>query len=632
MSSIIKKAHLRLDPLRVLYVITLLIITFFVFWLHKDIDDTFEKVYSSFIANEVTLTGELAENIEKKIAEKVPDHPIIRLAKNPELQHEIDNLLSLFSTTHFRYVYILAEDRGRLRYLADGSKEIDQRGLFGQKFDPDTDAWSKALTTAHPQFSIQKDYTGLWLTYYYPLKIWSDTRALLVFDISLQAYTGFSRILEPVKYLLKILSFTLLVLLAATIIWSTLFYIQRRKNSIDPLTHLYNRNLLLRIKNHIDLSTTSVLMVDLDHFKRINDRYGHEAGDTVLLHAARILQRVTRLDDIIIRYGGEEFLVFIVGVTDRKRILQIAYRIHQAFLEQPVKSHGETIHLTASVGVVPIPGKTMGIEDAIQLADKMLYIAKTSGRNRVVVFEEETDAPRPLLFKEIEELIEHGKLFFLYQPIVSAQSGEIVRYEVLARLRGKNRIFRPDEFIPPLRGTLVYRTLSKQLLENAFNLCREKEVSLSINFDINDFLDETLFEMIFDEIRTHKDIAERLTVELLEETTLPDLNLLSEKIQRLRELGIHIALDDYGKGYAGLNYLIYFRPDLVKIDRIIIAKAMEDKIVLDILKTLQDAASNMGVATVAEGIEDAETADMVKKIGINYMQGYFFGKPSEKIP
>jgi|GEM_PF-1246934 len=628
---LIRKAQRQFDPFRFAYLSTLLIISLFILWLYRDIDNTFKKVYQSFIANEVVLTAGLAENIEKRIAQTLPANPVERLKKDPNLRRTINDLLALFSTSHFRYVYLLVEKEGRLRYLADGSKELNQRGLFGQRFTPDTKAWTRALASGRPQFSVQKDYTGLWLTYYYPLKIWPKTRALLIFDISLQAYTAFSKLLEPLKKLLKVLSFTLLLLLGATVVWSILFYRQRRKNSIDPLTRLYNRNLLLRIKDHIDLTDTSVLMIDLDHFKRINDRYGHETGDMALIHAARILQRCTRIDDIVIRYGGEEFLVFIVGVSDRKQVIEIARRIHQGFHRQPLKAENRAIPLTASIGVVPVPGATLGVEEAIRLADKMLYIAKTSGRDRVAVYEEESTEPRPLLFNEIEEIIEKGGLFFLYQPIVCAKSKKIVRYEVLARLRGKNHIYTPDEFIPPLQGTLAYRTLSKQLLQHAFSLCRDKGVALSINFDVSDFLDETLFEMIVDEVRRHKDQAKRLTIELLEERTLPDLSLVSQKIDRLRNLGIRIAIDDYGKGYAGLNYLIHFRPDFVKIDRLIITKAVEDPTILGILKTLQSAATQLKIETVAEGVENADMADMVERIGIDYMQGYYFGKPSKSL-
>lgn len=115
-----------------IYLLTLLVITIFVFWLHKDIDNTFNDVYRSFVTNEITLTGELAENIEKRIAGMAPDHPVERLRNDPKLRHDLDNLLSLFSTPHFRYVYLLVEKKGGLRYLSDGSREVDQRGLFGQ--------------------------------------------------------------------------------------------------------------------------------------------------------------------------------------------------------------------------------------------------------------------------------------------------------------------------------------------------------------------------------------------------------------------------------------------------------------------------------------------------------------------
>ena len=627
----LRRAHLRLDPLKGIYFFALAAITAAVLWVYHDIDDTFRRVHDAFITNQTDMAGEFAENIERKLVQSVPDRPEERLAESEALRNRFDETLELFSTSHYRYVYLLHYDGKRLRYLADGTKEKSERGVFGQKFDPDDEAWLEALRSGEPRTSLQKDFTGLWLTFYYPVHAWGG-RDLLVFDISIEAYSAFLRLLSPINDLLKILSTLLVALLLFTMGWSVLYYFQRRKNSIDPLTHLYNRNLLLRIKNRIDLASTSVLMLDIDHFKRINDRYGHNMGDKVLFHVARVLQRITRLDDIVIRYGGEEFLVFIVGVTDRRKAIEIARRIQEAFHSQPLQTEEDTIRLTVSAGMVPNPGNVMGVEEAIQSADKMLYIAKTSGRDRLVVFAEEEERHRPVLFREIRTMIDEGRLFFCYQPIVDSATLRPVRYEMLARLRGEDRIYLPQEFIPPIRGTLAYRQLSKQLVETAIAAAEEHEVALSLNFDINDFLDETLFELLYDLLQAHPDVAKRLTVELLEENPIPDISLITEKIRRLRELGIKVALDDYGKGYAGLNYLIHFRPDLIKVDRSILFKALESPTIVAVLHTLKKTAQMLEIESVAEGVENEEMVDIVRRIGIEYMQGFHFGRPTESIP
>ncbi|WP_353661679.1 bifunctional diguanylate cyclase/phosphodiesterase [Hydrogenimonas sp. SS33] len=624
--------RLRFRPAATAYFIVLLATTAVISWLYHDIDRTFEKVYAEFIRNQIQTVEEFAGNIQNQLKTVVPDHPVERLGRDEALRKRVNEILGLFSNNHFRYVYLLYLDRGKLRYLADGSWEIGQRGLFGQKFDPDNDVWADALREKKPVYSMQKDFTGLWLTYYYPLTIWKEPKTLLVFDISIKAYQNFNHLLTPIKKLLKILSIALIVLLIVSLVWSLLFYLQRRRNSIDPLTHLYNRNLLLRIREHLDLSDTSVILLDIDHFKRVNDRYGHDTGDRVLVHVARILQRFTRADDIVIRYGGEEFLIFVVGLSDRNEVIRIAQRIHGAFPENPVRIGQEELNVTVSTGVVPVPGSATDISEAIRLADKMLYIAKTSGRNKIVVYGEENIRNRSLLFAEISRAIADGRLFFHFQPIVATDTGKPVRYETLARLRGEDgRIYLPAEFIPAIRGTQAYRDLSKQLLEGAITTCLKKKTALSINFDINDFLDETLFEMLYDRLAQNPEAAKLLSVELLEEHKIDDFSLLSEKTRRLQELGIKIALDDYGRGYAGLNYLLHFHPDVVKMDRTILAKAMESPLIVTVLQSLQQTASIMGIKTVAEGIENGEMADLAIRIGFDCLQGYYFGRPSETL-
>ena len=627
----LRKAQLRLDPLKGVYFFALVTITAAVLWVYHDIDETFRVVHDAFLRNQAEMAKEFAENLERKLVDLLPDRPEERLAENEALRRRLDEILELLSTGHYRYVYLLHYDGKKLRYLADGTREKSERGLFGQKYDPDDDAWRKALRSGKPHTSLQKDFTGLWLTYYYPIRPWGG-RDLLVFDISVKAYSGFQQLLSPIRELLKILSALLLTLLLFTMGWSILYYFQRRKNSIDPLTHLYNRNLLQRIKNRIDLSTTSVLLLDIDHFKRINDRYGHAVGDKVLIHVARVLQRITRLDDIVIRYGGEEFLIFLVGVGDRKKAVEIAHRIQEAFRSQPLQTEEETIRITVSAGLVPVPGNVMGVEEAIHCADKMLYVAKTSGRDRLVVFAEEEERRRPLLFTEIGTLIDEGKLFFCYQPIVESATLRPVRYEMLARLRGESRIYLPHEFVPPIRGTLAYRQMSKRLVETAIDVAREHRVDLSLNFDINDFLDDSLFELLYDRLETHPDVAKHLTIELLEENPISDLSRIVEKTRQLQRLGIKVALDDYGKGYAGLNYLIHFRPDLIKVDRSILHEAVANPTIVTLLRTLKKTAETLGIESVAEGVENREMVEIVRSIGIEYMQGYLFGRASESIP
>jgi len=620
-------------PYQVVYILALLAITLFVIWFYRDIDATFRTVSDQFIRNQISIVEEFSENIEKRLATLVPDDPVDTLAEHPELYEHVNHILSLFSTHHFRYVYILYLDpRGRLRYLADGSYETDERGLFGQKFDPDTDKWRKALESGRAVYVLQKDFTGLWITFYHPLKLWKNRRCLLVFDVSISTLKDFKETLSPIRELLKTVSAILLILLGISIAWSILYYLQRKKGSIDPLTRLYNRNVLPRIRQRIDLRSSSVILADIDHFKRINDRYGHDAGDRVLQFVSRLLLQSTRPEDILIRYGGEEFLILINDVTEKSRVLAIAQRVMNELSKRAVDYNGQRIGVTLSMGVVAIPGSAMTLDEAILHADKMLYIAKTTGRNRMVVYGEEKKIKRRLLFHEVEEAFAAGGLYFVFQPIVDARDFHIVKHEVLARLRdAEGNTFAPDAFIPSIHGTGLYRELTKELLLFTFETIRRHEVRLSINFDVNDFLDETLFEAIFDELSSNRELAHRLTIELLEERPVEDLEELVAKIDRLKALGIEIAIDDFGKGYAGLNYLLNFRPAIIKVDGELVRRIGTHPHVAAILKSIVSTGHVIGVKVVAEGIENEKVLKKMRSMGFDCLQGYFLAPPARHL-
>ncbi|WP_456381337.1 EAL domain-containing protein [Hydrogenimonas sp.] len=622
-----------LSSRQLLYFFPLLLITIATIWIYFDMEKTFARVSEEFIRNQTGMVREFSRNIEKRLGQIVPENPVEKLAENPELGRKIDDILALFSTRHFRYVYILyLDDDGRLRYLADGSHELEERGVFGQKFDPDTEIWKEALKKRRAIHAFQQDFTGLWLTYYYPLRIWKTPRFLLIYDISIKTYENFEHILEPIRKLFQIVSIVLLSLLLLSLLWFVLYHLQRRKNCIDPLTHLYNLNHFSDIKYTLDLHDTSIVLADVDHFQRINDRYGHEVGDLVLQHVARTLQMATEIGDTIIRFGGEEFLIFIHNETDREKIKKRVFHIHNEISKTPMKLHDETIPITISLGVVPAPGNTMDMEKAIQYADKMLYLAKTGGRNRVIVFGESEANSHPLLYREVVDAVRKGSLLFYYQPIMESESGKIVKYEMLARLKDEEgNIHGPGDFIPLIQGTGAYRELTKRLLSRAFDDIREHDIGISINFDINDFFDETLFEMLHDVLERNADFANRLTIELLEENPVEQMEEIVEKIRRLKRLDIQIAIDDFGKGYAGLNYILNFQPDIIKFDRELIANLTSHSDVPVILEFIVTACRNIGIQTVAEGIENETLLEWTKRLGFDYLQGYHIGRPSRSI-
>jgi len=617
-------------PSQVLYSIVLFILMLSVLWIYRDIDHSFSKVEKDYLQLQSQDIQEFSQNISKHLKDLIADNPIKQFREDPRLEQSLNKILALFSTKHYRYVYILYCDKhGKLRYLADGSYEKNQRGLFGQKFDPESDRWKEALKSGKTVHVLQGGFTDLWSTYYYPINIWSQNHYLLVFDISLQALEGFKTILLPFRTLLKTISTILIVLFLMSIVWSVLFYMQRRKTSIDPLTRLYNRNMFYEIKKHLNLLNTSVILIDLDHFKRINDRYGHDAGDIVLQHTARSLIRITRPEDILIRYGGEEFLILLKNIKTKEALTPIVKRIHDEFSKNNIHYRNQHMHITLSMGVVTPQKGIYDISEMVTIADKMLYIAKTTGRNKYVIYGEEAyNQKRILLYPEIVEAIAKSGLFFLYQPIYDTQTLEIQKYEVLARLRDtKGFIHTPDEFIPSLRGTTTYRDLSKLLIQTAFEKMSQTDIQLSINFDINDFMDETLFEELYDILKENEEIIHRLTIELLEDAPVLNLEGLINKVQRLKNIGITIAIDDFGKGYAGLNYILNFRPHILKIDRSVISKIFDHPYIPAVVDSIISTCRIIGIKTIAEGIEDEKVLKKMQEVGFDNIQGYYLSKP-----
>jgi len=621
-------------PFHLIYFTILIIVTIMVSWLYIDLGKTLDSVSDDMIKTEIKTAKAFSKNIDHLLAKILADDPVATLTKHPELQEQINQILSLFSTDRYRYVYILYKDQtGKLRYLADGSKEINERGIFGQKFDANSDVWKKAYATGQPQYSMQNNYTGLWLTYYYPLTYTHQPTALLIFDISIDAYKNFYRIISPFRTMLITLSALLAFVLLLSFILAYLFYKQWKKNNIDPLTHLYNRNLLTQIANRIDLTQTTVIVADIDYFKRINDRFGHDVGDIVLKAVARSLLQAVRIDDIVIRYGGEEFLILLRNMRNKEQIKEIAHRILHEVSKHPIRIGKHSIKVTVSMGVNPYSGQHTSLDEAIQHADKMLYQAKASGRNRVVILDDQPNQETMLLLKEIMHAIESNQVKAFFQPVAHIESGDIINFETLARIVDKHgKIRLPKHFLPIIRGTNIYHELCKAMLYQAFNTIKIYQVHVTINFEMIDFYDNTLFEIIEEVIESYAEYSDHLTIELLEEHPIDDIETIVVHLERLRAFGIKVALDNFGKGYAGFDNLIHLKPDMLKIDGTIVKKAHHEQEARAILQSIATICKRLKIHAIAKCVEDEATITLLKECGIEYAQGFFIGRPSYAVP
>ncbi len=612
----------------IFYIFMLFLILSGVIFLYLLSNNTLKDTTKEILRIEVLHAQKFSKNIDNKIKKIIPNNLYQSLKKNIKLRDKINNLLSIISNTQYRYVYIIQPYKnGYFRYLADGSIPIQERGEWMQKFDPMSNIWQKIVKTKKPQYTIQKNIDNLWITYLYPIKYQNNLEGILAFDISTKEYNSLEKIMQPVKNLLFIM-LILLFFIIVFIIFQTFIYLkQRKKTIIDTLTHLYNRSYLEEITKNIDLNHCAIAIADIDNFKKINDTYGHKVGDIVLETVAKRLLSMIRTYDIAIRYGGEEFLIIFNKQIDTKTLRYISQRILINVSKQPIRTKEHDIYVTISMGINPIPAKSRSLSDAIVIADKMLYVAKTSGKNRVVIFEDKKEK-NILLLSEIRKSMEEDRLKAFYQPIIDIKTKKIIKYEALARIIDEDgTVFLPIHFLSVIKDTNSYRRLSKIMLTHAFETIKKHNVSVSVNFDIDDFFDNLLFDMIQNMIKEHQKYAKFLTIEILENKQILDFNDFVARINVLKNLNIKIAMDDFGSGYSGFKYIATLKPDILKIDGSIVSNIQNNQNMKKILKSIAKLCKSLEITTIAEFVENEGILEILEEYDIDMAQGYLVGKP-----
>ncbi len=363
---------------------------------------TFNNVSSSEIKSIETMSN----IIEKNMIFAIKNHAnlskfclkrlLVILSKRRKLRQLLNSILSLYITKNIKYVYVIYKDnRGAYRYLLDGSLPLSERGAFGQIFVPaNTRLWERCFKEKRDVYGFQsgnEKVVGLWITYLHPIMCDGKVQAVLALDVSSLTHTKLEDMLAPSRHYIKyMIVFTTVIILC--VFFETLLLIrEQKKRRIDPLTGVYNRSYLRELEKTLDLKKIAVAMVDIDHFKRINDTYGHDYGDLALKNVAKQLMLYTRSYDLVIRYGGEEFLVIFRnydGLREKKHvknIIRVAKRIQKKIAENPVRLENLEIKLTVSIGLDPFTYKRKSLYESITMADKALYLAKKTGRNKVVV-------------------------------------------------------------------------------------------------------------------------------------------------------------------------------------------------------------------------------------------------------
>lgn len=411
----------------------------------------------------------------------------------------------------------------------------------------------------------------------------------------------------------------------------------------DPMTGLFNHAYLHEVlerelgRARRTGNPCSLLLIDLDHFKQVNDQHGHQAGDYCLRTAAELLSTGGRRSDAVARYGGDEFAIVLpdtarAGAAARGEALRASMQ-SRAFADRRLPD------VTLSVGVASFPDDGADRMQLLAAADRALYAAKRIGRNRVVAYSADLGAPDELPASEsgpeierllaINEVVRARLASFVYQPILNADTGAVFAYEALCR---------PQHAAFPHPGALfataehagrvvdLGRALRPVALQPLLRLPGDAAMFLNLHpLELSD-------ELVEEALEKYGEHAERIVFEVTESSAIHDYDRMRELISSLQSAGFRVAVDDLGAGYAGLNSVALLKPDIVKLDMALIRGIQRDGSAARLIKHILDFAKGEGLLVVAEGIETAEERRVVTELGVPLLQGYYFARPGPPFP
>lgn len=416
----------------------------------------------------------------------------------------------------------------------------------------------------------------------------------------------------------------------------------RRAALHDPLTGLPNRVLLLERMDHALLRSTrsqnasAVLFVNLDHFKTINDRYGHDVGDDLLQQVATRLGKLMRPGDTLARLAGDEFVIICEDLTTPKDAARIGARLAQG-ISAPCVLDGAPTNITASIGIAYTSrddGEDLTPKQLLHEADMAMYEAKRNG-GHCVVFQPPHE-PLSTLAHDLRYALERGELDLHYQPILAAEGGEIRGFEALLRWRRPTRgLVPPATFIRIAEESGLIIPIGQWVLDRAWkDRCRwqqqvaHRDLEMAVNVSAHQLIAPGFVDDVA-AVLAGADAPHRLvTLEITESVFLKDAELALTVLRQLKELGLRLALDDFGTGYSSLSYLRRFPIDIIKIDQSFVADLVHDKVSHTIVTAVVQLAHGLGMTVVAEGVETAEQHGHVTDLHCDYCQGYYFAAPA----
>ena len=411
----------------------------------------------------------------------------------------------------------------------------------------------------------------------------------------------------------------------------------------DPVTGLANRVALMdRLSQAVaDLERQpgrlAVLYVDLDHFKAINDAFGHDAGDQVLAEVGHRLAQFSRHSDTVARLGGDEFVVLCGDLRDDDDVGLIGERIVQ-WIRAPFVDNGRDLSVTCSVGIVITRDPLAEPRHLIRDADAMMYEAKETGRNQYRIFDasERIGTLASRLQAELSRAIDRAELFLLYQPLFSLDDQSLLGVEALVRWHHPERgLVTPDSFIPFAEQHGLIGRIDSFVLDEA---CRQlfewssrddwpSGFTMAVNVSGAELSDPEFAQRVSALIRRHGVEAARLCLEMTETAFVGEWGDVQETLSSLSQLGVRLALDDFGTGYSSLAHLQRMKVDILKIDRSFVARIGRSQRDREIVAAVTAMSHALGITVVGEGIETSHQLDTLAGLDCDQGQGFLFARP-----
>jgi diguanylate cyclase (GGDEF)-like protein len=480
-------------------------------------------------------------------------------------------------------------------------------------------------------------------------------------DVRVQGLTSAILLgLAPVAALVAAVSPYMLALLVLPLVGvqrSARLSARRQHDALhDSLTQLPNRELFQRLTERaISLvhagpngakpdgsgGRVGVILLDLDHFKEVNDTLGHAVGDGLLREVAKRLTAVLPAGMTIARLGGDEFAVLVPNAASIAETQRLAERVSTC-LHEPVVAEGLRIAVRASIGIALCPDHATTIETLVQRADIALYRAK-GHRGAIEVYRTEIDqhtVMRLSLMGDLQAAVDNEEFLLHFQPQVDGrrgEEGEAVAVEALIRWRHPNHgVIGPDVFIPLAENSGLIGPMSRRAVESALEtlaLLRKSghDLSMAVNISARLLSDLDLPRWINRLLLATSVPPSRLTIEVTESTITADPQRAMQVLQDLREIGVRLSVDDFGTGYSSLSYLRRLQPDELKVDKSFVMQMNTDENSAVIVRSTVELGHGLGLSVVAEGVEDQATYDALTELGCDRLQGFHIARPMSEV-